>query len=246
LAQTVNDAGTNVSGKTLGQDARQVVGFEAIFRRLDALEGAGWERRLSSLEALNVERRIAQLEAEEILRRERSLQFTRQEEENESAYNAALNALTDRVAKLDLAMVGIRSAVWHGLDYEGTAMRDRLGRDRSRESGFFGVGGSRGKPWSSTAVSSSSMVFPPTDRRLRMMTEEAPPIWDINKETSAVVPLPSTRSWNGLPSVGQPSRENTCVSDTCLSKELRENSESMFSNNRNSTWRSALQIKVDM
>jgi len=262
-AKIANDAEVNDSGL----NDRHPVGFDAVMQRLEALE------------ALNLEHRLGQLEADEILRREDSLRITRQEED-EVDLKAALTALIGRVDELDLAMVGVRHEVWRGLDNEAMAMRrDRsreskfdsrealaaMRREKSRESkldprddstlqpvGSFGSRGSkRTYQWSSTAASSASFGFPPTDRRLQRALEEAPPLWDVahEKEMAAVVPRPSTRGWHGIPPTGNPSRENTAVSgvsDSCLSKELRENTGGTYTSSYSNPWRSAAEVLRQM
>jgi len=246
LAKTLRGAGIEFAG----QGAQQPAGSEAVLQRLEALE------------ALNLERRIAQLEADETLRREDSLRIT-QQEEDEKALKAAFNALAMRIDELDKVMVGFRNEIWREFDNEVIAMRGQLApiRDRSRESQFnsreTASGGNRGTkriPWCSTPWSSSS-AFLPTDRRLHMMEQDPPPIWDIKteqatdnlpqrKDLSAAVPNPLSRSWTGLAHVRQPSRENTDtrVSDSCLSKELREDTTGTYSSTYSNRWRSAVDV----
>jgi len=214
------------------------------------------------LEALNVEHRLAQLEADEILRREDSLRIT-QQEDDEKTHKATLDALIVRIDELDMSMVGLRNEVWRESDNEGVV------RQGSGLSSWGGSRGSKRTPWCKPPWSSSSSTLPPTDRRLHMMAEEAPPIWDIKaeltedslcRETAYVrqqvaplpqradlpeVPNPPPRRWTGLLAhVGQASRETTdaCVSDTCLSKELRENTAGTYSSTYSNPWRSAVEV----
>jgi len=241
LAKTVKDVRNDFSG----QHARLPVGFEAVLRRLEALE------------AQNLDHRIARLEADEIDHREDILQIT-QQQEYQKADSAALDALTLRIDELDLAMVRLRSEVWRGFDNEVIAMRERLGpvRDQSHESQLdsreLDTGGSR---WSKrTPASSSSFALPPTDRPLRMMAEEAPPIWDIqpeqptnaqpqSRDLSTAVPYSSSHSLTVLPHTVQPSRESTeGVSDSCLSKELRENTTGSCTTIYSNHFRSAVDL----
>jgi len=264
LAKTVNDAGTNGLGLTLGQDAWQPPGFEAVFRRLDALEAEAeaWERRLSSMEALtlerrleelNLRRRVATLEADEISRRENSLRIT-QREEDDTVERATITVLTGRVDELYSAMIELRNEVC-GLDNEAMAGREQCHDSRfdSFDSGSYGNRVSKGMPGDYTAPSSSCFAFPPTDRKLGIMPEEAPPIWNINPdEEEASTVKPSSSRWTGLPTVGEPSRENTVVtgiSDSCLSKELREDSGSTLTTALTTslnTWRTPRNLKFAM
>jgi len=160
LATTVKDDRINFSG----QEARPPIGFEAVLRRLDALE------------SLNLERRVTQLEADEIFRREHGLQA-------ETERKTALDVLTVRIDEIDLAMVRLRSEVWRGLEKNEAIAK----RGRSRESDSISRW-SRRTP-GSTPGSSVSISIPPSDRPPQMRAEDVPPVWNVQSEQSILPPL---------------------------------------------------------